>query len=944
MSRWQLVVVPHTHWDREWYRSHEAFRYRLVRMLDGLLDLLERDPSYLHFTLDGQTIAVDDYLEVRPEARSRIESLVRAGRLQVGPWFVLPDEWLVSGEALIRNLRRGLAEAERLGGAMPVGYVPDQFGHVGQLPQILAGFGLSSAVLWRGVGADVQQNLFAWEAPDGTRLPTVWLVNGYGNGMHLPEVPTALAARLQGELQAQAPKSPVHCVLIMNGGDHLVPQAGLAAALAGTRALLDDADVELGTLPAYLERVHKELAASGVALARHRGELRSGLHAPILAGCASARLRQKRADFLNDRLLTRYLEPLAAWWAARGGDPDLGALDLAWRIALENHPHDSICGCSIDAVHDEMDARFARVADWAGAHLAHVCAGLGREIEAPPGAGRAVAAWNPHGEGPAVAEGTLELPLDLRQAGEALTLHAVDRRGHSIPAHAEVEEPGAVYASYDLPASVAAVLLKGFPREFFGDPVCAIDCAEKAGRACVDVWLGGTPPAEFDFDAARADAHAWLAARGDAPARFCPRRLPRLRVQLPGRYPGAGLRALRLVATGLEAERESALRCEPHSGGARLENETWRVDVAADGRVRLEHRPTGLAQEDALRVVSEADRGDTYTFDPLPGGERIERPEDVRVSPAPRSAAFAGIRIDARYRVPAALAADRRARSDRRVDLHVRILLGLFAGVDRLEIRSEVDNTACDQRLRLHVRAPFEAERFAVESAFEIAERKVAPAPDAFGSAQPSEFPDGATPQRRFALLEAGALACVLANRGSAEVEAVPEAGATALAVTLVRAVGWLSRDDLARRPGPAGPPLPTPGAQCPGRHVAELGLWLGRRDDPERVTAALRFADPPLLFAGGSPRGALRDGARLVEWDDPAVVLCALEPREAGVTWLRLLNASDATRSVQVRWNGEGRLSQIDLRGRPVGAGDGATQNLRLALRPWQLASLRAG
>jgi len=137
---------------------------------------------------------------------------------------------------------------------------------------------------------------------------------------------------------------------------------------------------------------------------------------------------------------------------------------------------------------------------------------------------------------------------------------------------------------------------------------------------------------------------------------------------------------------------------------------------------------------------------------------------------------------------------------------------------------------------------------------------------------------------------------------------------------------------------------LATPGAQSPGHHVAELALWLGRRDDPERVAAALRFADPPLLFAGGSPRGALRDGARLVEWDDPAVVLCALEPRETGVTWLRLLNMSDAMRSVQVRWNGEGRLSPIDLRGRPIDVGVDASQDVRLALRPWQLASLRAG
>ena len=129
-----LVVVPHTHWDREWYLTHEAFRFRLVHLLDDVLDLLERDPAFRHFTLDGQTIVLADYLEVRPGARERIAKLVRDGRLLVGPWFVLPDEWLVSGEALIRNLRRGLAGARALGPVMRIGYVPDQFGHVGQLP------------------------------------------------------------------------------------------------------------------------------------------------------------------------------------------------------------------------------------------------------------------------------------------------------------------------------------------------------------------------------------------------------------------------------------------------------------------------------------------------------------------------------------------------------------------------------------------------------------------------------------------------------------------------------------------------------------------------------------------------------------------------------------------------------------------------------------------
>ena len=862
MSRWQLVVVPHTHWDREWYRSHESFRYRLVRMLDGLIDLLEREPGFSHFTLDGQTVAVDDYLEVRPAARARIEALVRAGRLQVGPWFVLPDEWLVSGEALIRNLRRGLAEAESLGGAMPVGYVPDQFGHVGQLPQILAGFGLSSAVLWRGVGADVDSTLFSWEAADGTRLPTVWLLHGYGNGMHLPAAPEALAARLMGELRAQAPRSPVRCVLIMNGSDHLAPQPGLVAALAGARPLLEDAEVEIGTLPAYLERVRKELFANGAVLPVHRGELRSGLRAPILAGCASSRLRQKRADFLNDRLLTRYLEPLAAWWASLGGDPDLQAIDAAWRTALENHPHDSICGCSIDAVHDAMDTRFARVADWAGAHLAHVCAGLAREIAARTrrrSGGRGLEPARRAGRrSPRVCSSCRSTS---REVGAAVALQARDAGGRARAGAGDGRDAGpALRPLRAARARARGGLLRGFPREFFGEPVCALSCADEAGRACVRRLARRDAAADFDFEAERRErpsraldvARRCAGAASAAPA-------PRLRVQLPGDVPGRRpARAAPARVAQATPRAPPGFAASARRGRRWLENESWRIEVAPDGRVRLEHRPTGCAS--TTRCASSA-RPTAATPTPstrCPAGARRASRTRVTLALAARLRGLAGIRIDARYacRASSRRIAARAAPSG--VDAAGAHRARALRGVDRLEIRRvEVDNTACDHRLRLPLRAPFAAAALRGGVRLRAGRAPDRAGADAFGSAHPAEFPDGATPQRRFALLEAGD-ARVRARqprlgrgRGAARGRR-HRAGADAL----VRAVGWLSRDDLARRPGRAGPPLADAGRAVSGPPRGGAGA-AARRVAATCAAAALRFADPPLLFAGGARAGS---------------------------------------------------------------------------------------
>jgi alpha-mannosidase len=168
-----------THWDREWYQPFEEFRMRLVRMMDSLLDLLERDPEYRHFVLDGQTVPVDDYLEIRPDRRAQIERLVRDGRLLVGPGYMLPDEFLIGGEAWVRNLMTGIRAARELGRVMMVGYSPDAFGHITHLPAILRGFGIDSVLIWRGVGPEATTSEFAGRRQTALRC---WRPLPYGTG------------------------------------------------------------------------------------------------------------------------------------------------------------------------------------------------------------------------------------------------------------------------------------------------------------------------------------------------------------------------------------------------------------------------------------------------------------------------------------------------------------------------------------------------------------------------------------------------------------------------------------------------------------------------------------------------------------------------------------------------------------------------------------------
>src|SRR5213082_116394 len=241
-----IIIVPHTHWDREWYQTFQQFRFRLVHAIDTLLDILDRDPDFTHFLLDGQTIVLEDYLEVRPEQEERLKKYTRSGRIQVGPWYLQPDEFLVSGESLVRNLQIGLRRAAEFGEPMCVGYVPDCFGHIAQLPQILQGFGIDNAVFWRGVGAEAHKSEFYWAAPDGTQVLVIHLAGplGYSNARNLPFTPEEFVARVELLTAPLLPKATTNTLLFMNGSDHLEPQAGLPKTIEAANQLLAHIDPE----------------------------------------------------------------------------------------------------------------------------------------------------------------------------------------------------------------------------------------------------------------------------------------------------------------------------------------------------------------------------------------------------------------------------------------------------------------------------------------------------------------------------------------------------------------------------------------------------------------------------------------------------------------------------------------------------------------------------
>ncbi len=192
MPKTPVIVASHTHWDRAWYLPFQQFRHMLVSLIDHLLETLRTKKDFKVFNLDGQAVVLEDYLAIRPEKRDELGGHIRSGRITAGPWYVLPDEYLVSGESLIRNLMIGQAVVRQFGKPMDAGYIPDPFGHISQLPQILRGCGLDSIIFTRGLPRAWRKlgSAFRWYAPDGksfvTALPQV---EGYCSGGSLANVP-----------------------------------------------------------------------------------------------------------------------------------------------------------------------------------------------------------------------------------------------------------------------------------------------------------------------------------------------------------------------------------------------------------------------------------------------------------------------------------------------------------------------------------------------------------------------------------------------------------------------------------------------------------------------------------------------------------------------------------------------------------------------------------
>ena len=779
----ELVIVPHTHWDREWYEPHDVFRLRLVHMVDRLLDTLEEHPAY-RFTLDGQAAAIDDYLEIRPEQRDRVVAAIERGQLAVGPFLILLDEFLCDGETIVRNLELGLRSTRRLGREMRTGYLPDMFGHAAQMPQILRGFGLRDAMLWRGVPGRVRRHAFAWTAPDGSTVRTEYLLDGYGNALDLFALPGQLEALVAEYGQSIAEWYGSDAILGMLGTDHSAPPADLVPtveAVAGRGQI----ELSIATVDGYLDHVAPEWRAGDeAALAGWpavAGELRSHARGNLLPGVFSVRTNLKQTMTDAERRLST-AERLDA---AFGADDHRAFFDTAWYRLVESTAHDSVTGCGVDATAAEVEGRLATAG--------HVARGvILRTME------RLAASVTPDRHVVANPTGF------RRRAHVEIRLHDPERLTLGSGVQLLGALPEVLGDEVMTTAELPKLLNRIHGRELFGQLINAWEFGDDELRFDV----AEAPVGDFDLAAFVEELERRMATDAAGERRW------RVRiVALPRRTAVVSVPVGGIAVAELDPATAELGSAPVVVGERSLANGLVTATVEERGAVRIE-AADGTVLTDVLRLVDEGDRGDSYNYGPVDPATAVTDPVSVEVRVLEAGPVRGRLLVRRRYDVPARLdVVDRHRRDEARVPLDVDTVLELRDGEPMLRVAMDFVNPAADHRLRVLVPTGVaDLPGSAAAGQYAVTER------GRIGEGGWAEFPLPTYPVARF--VHGGRTSLLVTKHSEYEIVGDPVSGGDAIALTLVRAVGMMSVNIHPLRDEPAGAEFPVPGAQYLGTRV----------------------------------------------------------------------------------------------------------------------------
>ncbi len=680
--------VLSTHWDREWYQTFQNFRYQLVQLIDKILDGWKNGQLKGPFQTDGQAIILEDYLEIRPERRKQVEELLKDGKIVAGPWYVMPDEFIVSGESLVRNLMFGRQYVRSLGGKPSnAGFVCDIFGHNSQLPQIFANFGIHGGFIWRGLN-NIQERLVRWRGADGTELPSYRFGSvGYCSfavdvrHASAPDKPFDMEQTwedLDNFLKTEVKATVVEPLLLFDGGDHMEWDTQTYRVLTERmRRKNDVVNIKHTSLDAYLEEMLPQAAQITTVV---EGELREpALYAEsvdqqwLIAGVISSRVWIKQWNAACQALLCQWAEPInSAVSMAFGSEYPQGFLNTAWKWLLMNHPHDSICGCSIDAVHEDMRYRFHQCQDIAERLTREATRKLAGNINGDVADHEVrLVVFNPLVKAyQGVAELSLEIPVEWR-----------------------------TYADWAYEDKVAFQIFspegKEIPYQFL-----SVDMHRTRFRV-----LGTKFPPSYKVHV--------------------------VQVSLPLSIPSLGYTTLVIrPAEAGQRGRQPEVPALAVSERA-MANEFLGVAIEANGTLTVTDKLSGEIYRDLLTFEDCADIGDGWNFGQASNDQTFvstSSPSSIaRVYNGPLQATF---RIRTTLSMPAEFDFSARRRTEKMTEVVVDSLVTLRAGAERIEVETSVHNTAGDHRLRVLFPSGAAAETYLSDTPFDVVERQIALRPD----------------------------------------------------------------------------------------------------------------------------------------------------------------------------------------------------------------------
>ena len=730
----KVFVVTHTHWDREWYTTFEVYRQRLSILLSQLVSILKTEDTLKHFHLDGQTVVLEDFVE-NDGTKEEFFELVRQGKIAVGPWYVLPDEFLISGESFIRNYLYSQQVAKRFNVPLSrVAYLPDMFGHNAYTPTILKGLGMEWAVVWRGVD-DVKGTSFVWSSPTGESIDTVYLVHSYSNAAHWGQDEERFKSHLLSEAKSLAKLDPDNEPLLMNGTDHEIPRADVG------KILKEISNQEMEFVHASLEEYVSQLKKPRESLS---GELRSPKRAPILKDVLSARIWEKLMQYEAERLYLHYVEPLFATAKLGGIDLPLESLWYGWKLILQCHPHDSLCGCSVDEVHKNVQDRLARAINHGKAILVRALL----EMCGNPVDKMGIILFNPT---ESEYDGVVELNVRLPEGEWRL----VSQDGRPIEC--------VLFSTEDVQKDLNTLI------DFYSHP-STIDVFKDQGR--------------------------WYKCFLKTPVQ------------------GLSFKQLSFV----HGERQKAGTFESI------------FTIQQNGTLSAEH--DGKSLENLCYVEDIEDVGDEYNYSYACKEKYDSKNCIAEIETLIDSSFFK--RVEARFslEVPAQIAADRKSRSRQTVSIPFRFVYTFHRDMKRVDVDVFFNNTAKDHRMSVVFPLKGLSELIS-DGYFGPVKRSIQKLEGDYSSW--SELPENQFPTYWFVSVPQYRMTII--PKGLREVF-VDENG---LHLTILRSVGWLSRDDLITRPGHAGPGFETPQAQGLGEHRVSFSIIFHDEYNIENVYKAVR-------------------------------------------------------------------------------------------------------